>query len=103
AMQRDAIAGDREGRARMLGGSEIVAGAEGAAGAADDQHARRGLGLESVHRGLELAQQLLRQRVELLGTIERKPKDPLLDLFVDQRLVFGHRAALRSNVPPRET
>src|SRR5579871_4194415 len=70
-LQAEAIAVDGKAGALPLGRLEVVTGAEGAAGAANNQDARAVVAFILAHHLVELAEQLLRHRVELLGPVER--------------------------------
>ena len=63
-------------RAGRRGLPLVVAGAEGAAGAGedDDPHGTVGIGL--VERAVQLGFELVRERVHALGAIERDGRDP---------------------------
>ena len=68
---------ERRSRARLFvraGGAvdrvEVVAGAEGAAGAGQHQHADRGIGLDAVEQLYEVAEILALQPVQMLRPVE---------------------------------
>ena len=76
-----------ESRPGALGGLEIISGTKGASGAANNQHAGIVVGLERTHHLIELAEQLLRHRVQLLGSIERESADFVFDFLENYRFV----------------
>src|SRR5581483_6420756 len=94
-MKSEAVGGDGEAGAGLLGALEVVAGGEGASGAADDHHARVGVRHVLVHHQIQLMEELLREGVELLGTVEGQPDDFVLDFLVDEGFVSSHLQALR--------
>jgi hypothetical protein len=76
-------------RVRQVG--EISAGAEGPAGARDDDNARRLVVSRSAHGVVELAQDGIGHGVALLGAIDRDQRDPVVvDLVADVRV--SHRS-----------
>src|SRR5262245_48179323 len=66
-------------RAGLSGLTLVVAGAEGAAGAGEDDHADRAVGIRLVEGAMQLGLELVRERVHPLGAIERDGGDALLD------------------------
>ena len=67
---------------------EVVPGAERAAGAAHDDDADLVVGLGAIHRRLELVDERVRHRVELVGAVERDPRGRAAALVEDE--VVGH-------------
>ena len=60
------------------GGRQVVAGREGAARALDDDHAHVVVRLEVLAGVAEVVDQLLRERVHLLGSVEREHADAVV-------------------------
>src|SRR5271166_6459063 len=89
-VQAEAIAGDGELRARMLRALQVVAGGKRAPGAANDQHTGALVALELAHHAFEFREELLRERVKLLGTIERQPDDFIFDLLIGDSFIIRH-------------
>ena len=58
----------------------VVAGAEGAAGAGQDDHPDGAVGVGLVEGAMQLGFELVRQRVHPLRAIERDGRDAVLDL-----------------------
>jgi hypothetical protein len=84
----DAVAAARSGVAVIRG--QVIAGAKAASRAADYQHTGLGVVVEGLRGLFEFRQELRRQRVDLLRTIERDAEDLILDPLIDDRLIIGH-------------
>ncbi len=70
------------------GGREVVPGAEGAPGAADDDHAAGVIGFEVVEGVVPLVEQLLGEGVHLLGTVEGDAGYPAIRAHAVDKEVF---------------
>ena len=58
----------------------VVAGAEGAAGAGEDDHPHGAVGIGLVEGTVQLGFEIVGERVHPLGAIERDGRDAVLDL-----------------------
>src|SRR5262249_49045988 len=61
----------------------VVAGAESAAGAGEDDDADGAVGVRPVEGAMQLGFKLVRERIHSLGAIERDGRDALLDAVDD--------------------
>src|SRR5215468_5625714 len=61
----------------------VVAGAEGAAGAGEDDHARGTVRIRPVEDPMQLGFELVRECIHALGAIERDGRNALLDAVKD--------------------
>ena len=71
-------------------GRQVVAGAEGAAGALESDHAHVVAGVQLAQRRLEVVAQSARDGVQLLGAVERDRRHRPVDLDEDI-LILGRR------------
>src|SRR5260221_14171700 len=74
----------------------VIAGAERAAGAGEDDHAHGTIGVRLVEDAVQLGFELVRERVHPLGPIERDRGDALLDAVND---FFAHATSSLSGGP----
>src|SRR5437879_3777312 len=94
-LQVAAVVMHGEARTRLLRRLQVIARAKRPSRATDYEDARFGVGLKLLHRAIELLEQLLRHRVELLGPVERQPENPLFGFLVNDGLVISHGDASR--------
>src|SRR5262249_4715869 len=76
----------------------VVAGAEGAAGAGEDDHADGAVGVRPVEDPMQLGFELVRECVHALGPIERDGRDAVLDAVKD---LLAHPSSSRCCGPYR--
>ena len=90
-----AIARDRGGLAGgdAVSADQVVAGAEGAARAGDEGDVDGVVGLCLAERVEQLGLELARDRVQLLGSVQRDPRDASVALVVDRLALLSHRGA----------
>src|SRR5262249_26902652 len=79
-------------RAGLIRCALVVAGAEGAPGAGEDDHADGAVGIGAVEDPMQLGFELVGERVHALGTIERDGRDAVLDAVKD---LLAHRSSSR--------
>src|SRR5215471_11740699 len=70
-------------RAGLIRCALVVAGAEGAPGAGEDDHADGAVGIGPVEDPMQLGFELVRECVHALGPIERDGRDAFLDAVKD--------------------
>jgi hypothetical protein len=79
-----------------VGVGEILAGAEGAPGAGEHQHARGLVGLDAVERVTQLGVHLAGEAVQLVGAVQGQAGDARLDCELDVG-VFHERLLRRDS------
>src|ERR1700730_17581128 len=83
-------------RAGLSGLALVVAGAESAPGAGQDDDADAAIGVGLVEAPVQLGFELVRERVHALGPIERDGRDLIRDLIAQ---LLAHSASSRCLLP----